>query len=84
VYFTSVLRDVSGARSQMEVTGTTVGEILNELDRVLPGIRDRLCTNGRLDPSMTVLVDGLASRDGLDSAVGAESEIYFLPIIGGG
>jgi molybdopterin converting factor small subunit len=84
VHFTSVLRDVSGGRDKMEVSGATVAEVLEKLEHALPGVRERLTTAGRLDPSMTVVVDGLFASEGLESPVGEKSEIHFLPMIGGG
>ena len=84
VHFTSVLRDVSKGLDKMEVSGATVAEILDGLECALPGVRERLTTGGRMDPLMTVLVDGLVAAEGLEPPVGEKSEIHFLPMIGGG
>jgi molybdopterin converting factor small subunit len=84
VCITSLMRDLTKGQDQIKVDGETVGAIVDALEESYPGVRERLCTGDRLDPSITVLVDGLASPLGLGAQVPPGAEIHFLPVIGGG
>ncbi len=42
VYIPSPLRSYTGQRSKVEATGSTVEEVLSELDKQFPGIRFRM------------------------------------------
>ncbi len=65
----------------------TVGGVLSALRASHPGLHDRLATEqGALRPHVNVFVDGENIRfaGGLDTAVGAGSELFVLPAISGG
>ena len=50
--------------SRVEAVGTTLGEVLADLDRQFPGIRFRMVDEQeRLRPHMRVFVDGRALHD---------------------
>jgi molybdopterin converting factor small subunit len=78
------MRDLSGGKEQVDVPGRTVEEVIAALDAMYPGIQDRLCDRDRLVPTITVSVDGRVAGLGLLEAVGEQSEILFLPAVGGG
>ena len=59
-------------------------EIIEDLERQFPGFRDRVIENGDLTGSIAVSVNGEISTEGLHEFVPAESEIHFVPAIGGG
>ena len=84
VWITSLLRDLTGGRDRVEVSAATVGELVEGLENRFPGMRDRLCKNGRLDGSITAVVDGIAAQLGLAAPVRPDAEVHFLPVIGGG
>jgi molybdopterin synthase sulfur carrier subunit len=84
VWIPPLMRDLSGGREQVDVPGRTVREVIAALDAMYPGIKDRLCDRDRLDPTITVSVDGRVAGLGLLEAVGEQSEILFLPAVGGG
>lgn len=79
-----LLKDVTGGLRRAEVPGATVGEVIAELDRRHPGFKQRVCNGDRLSPIVAVTVDGQIARDGLATAVRADSEVCFLPSFGGG
>jgi molybdopterin synthase sulfur carrier subunit len=66
------------------VSGATVGQIIEALDRAYPGIQARLCDENGLRPGIAVVVDTQVASLGLLEAVGDTSEVHFLPAIGGG
>ena len=68
----------------MEIEGSTVREVVQNLEAEYPGIRDRICQEDRINPSIAVAVDGQISNEGMRRKVGPESEVQFIPAIGGG
>jgi molybdopterin synthase sulfur carrier subunit len=64
--------------------GDTVGALVDELDRRHPGIRGRLCDGDRLRPGLNVVVNSEFSDLGLLQCVAPDSEVHFLPAVGGG
>ena len=84
VWVPAQLRDLTGGRETVAVPGRTVGEVVAELDRLHPGIRERLCEGDGLRPGLSVAVDDQIARFGLGEPVGENSEVHFLPAIGGG
>ena len=78
------LRPLTGGREQVEVSGRTVGQLIDALDAAYPGIKDRLCAGDALHPAVTVWVDGRIGRLGLLEPVQDCSEVQFLPAVAGG
>jgi molybdopterin synthase sulfur carrier subunit len=84
VWIPSLLRDFTGGQESVDVSGERIREIIDQLERVHPGIKDRLCDANGLRPGIAVVVDSQVARLGLLQPVGRESEVHFLPAIGGG
>ena len=84
VFIPAQLRRLSGERSEIELSGSTLREIIDGLEEAFPGIRQRLCANGEIAHSLQVSIFWLLSSRGLLAPVGPDSEIHFLPAIGGG
>jgi sulfur-carrier protein len=84
VWIPSLLRGLSGGQDKVVVPGATVGEVIDQLERQFPGIKDRLCESGALRRGLAVSVDTRLARFALNQAVGENSEVHFLPAIGGG
>lgn len=84
VFIPAQLRDLTAGPAEVEVPGSTVRDVVAELDRLFPGIASRLCQAGELSPTLQVSIDGTLSRRGLDAKVAATSEVHFLPVFGGG
>ena len=84
VFIPPLARPLTGGVDQVDVEAGNVGQIIDVLESRFPGIRDRLCEEGGLKPGLTVAVDGNVSSLGLVQKVGPNSEVHFLPAIGGG
>ncbi len=84
VWIPPLMRGLAGGRESVTVPGDTVGEVVDSLDKVYPGMKVRLCADGRLRPGLAVAVDGEVSPRGLRQAVEEESEVHFLPRTAGG
>lgn len=79
-----MLRPLTGGRATVDAAGATVREVIDNLERQCPGIREVLVEGGRLRPNLSVAVDGEVSPMGLIEAVGPASEVHFVTAIKGG
>jgi molybdopterin converting factor small subunit len=69
---------------RLDLTVSSIAELIDELDRRWPGMRDRLCDAGpQLREHINVYVDGERER-GLDAVLGDASEVHVIPAIAGG
>lgn len=84
VWIPSLLRDLTGGVQEITVAASTVNELVDLLEVKFPGIRDRLCDEGRMRPNITVVVDGRRSPKGLRQTLETTSEVHFVPAISGG
>ena len=75
---------LAGNCKEASFEARNVREVINELDRMFPGIKDRLVEDDQLRPSVVVAVDGETSRLGLLQKIDGDSEIHFIPSISGG
>jgi sulfur-carrier protein len=84
VWIPALLRDLTGGEDQVTVPGETVGQVIDLLETRYPGIKARLVEDGRMRPSITIIVDGVTSQKRLRHKLDENSEIHFLPAISGG
>ena len=84
VHIPGVLHSLTGNVQKQAVNGNTVGELIDQLDLLFPGIKNRLLENDRLRSGLTVFVDGLVRQEGLKYKVEAEREVFFVPAVAGG
>ena len=84
VHIPAMLRELTGDRSTVEAAGATVREVIEDLERRWPGIRDRLTDGDRLRSNLAVAIDGEVSPLGLREAVEPSSEVHFIAAIKGG
>jgi len=72
-----------GAPRQVEVTAGTVAEAIAALDRLWPGMEDRLCdSTPAIRRHLNIFVDGERAR--LDSAIPPRGEMLVMTWISGG
>ncbi len=84
VWIPALLRDLTGGEEELIVPGETVGQLIEHLNERYPGIRDRLYEEGRLRPTITVVVDGFVSRERLRHRLTEASQVHLVPAISGG
>ena len=84
VWIPSLMRSLTDGQAQVQATGRTVRDVLEDLEATFPGFRSRLCEGDRLRPDMAVAVDGQICSEGLRTAVERGSEVHFLPAVTGG
>jgi sulfur-carrier protein len=82
----TILRSHTGGEKSVEATGTTVAEVIDDLESRHRGLRDRLITNGNLHRFVNVYVDDEDVRfaGGLEAPVKDSSTVTILPAVAGG
>jgi molybdopterin synthase sulfur carrier subunit len=83
VLLPALLRALAGSASSVEASGATLRAIIEDLDRQVPGLRDRTVDAGTIRPDVMIAVDADEVRD-LDALVPADSDVHILPAIAGG
>jgi molybdopterin synthase sulfur carrier subunit len=81
------LRTLSGGSAEVDVDGTTVGEVLKALDAAHPGFAGRLFDEaGALRRFVNVFVadEDVRFVDGLDTKVEAGQTVSIIPAVAGG
>jgi molybdopterin synthase sulfur carrier subunit len=86
VWIPPQIQRITGAPDRVQVEGATVRQVINNLERTHPGIKELLYDEELDDitPGLAVIVDGDVSQLGLMERVNSDSEMHFLPAIGGG
>jgi molybdopterin synthase sulfur carrier subunit len=82
-----VLRAQVGGQKQLDLTGGTVGQVLDALVGQHPGLREQLLTpEGDLNRFVNVYVNGRDVRyeQGLETVVAATDTVVLLPAMAGG
>jgi molybdopterin synthase sulfur carrier subunit len=78
------MQELTDGKEKIDVEGNTIREVLNSLESIYPGFKQRICEGDQIRPNIAVYVDGALTREGMRQRVSAESEIHFLPAISGG
>jgi len=84
VFIPSSLRRLSGGRAVVIVTGTTVRDVIEALDRECPGAAELIIDDERIRPGLQIAIDGTVAALGLLEPVPDGAEVHILPAIGGG
>jgi molybdopterin synthase sulfur carrier subunit len=61
-----------------------VRQVIERLEEMFPGIKDRLVEDGEIRPNLAIAIDGDVAIMGMLEKVGENSEVHFVPAIGGG
>jgi molybdopterin converting factor small subunit len=94
IHIPASLREFSGGARRLRVNlddggGTTVAEVFERLHADAPGVVERaLDERGEVREHVNVFVDGesirAGSKLGLNTPVGAGTEVWILPAVSGG
>ena len=72
-----------GSARSVEMSAATVDQMMDELDRRWPGMRDRLCdSRPAIRKHINVFIDGERAR--LDTRIEPGTEVFVLTAISGG
>ncbi len=80
------MQRLTGGQQKVQVAGQTVRQVVDNLERAFPGMKMELYDEEEdiLMPGMAVIIDGETSQLGLLERVQEDSEVHFLPALGGG
>ncbi len=84
VFIPTMLQPMTNGVKQVEFEATNVRQVIEGLDLLYPGVKDRLVEEGRIRPSLAVSIDGEVARMGMLEKVAPRSEVHFVPAIAGG
>ena len=84
VFIPSLMQSLTDGQQTVEIEGATVRQIIENLEKAHPGMKERLVADNRVKPNISVAVDGEITPMGMLEKVGETSEVHFLPAIGGG
>jgi len=84
VFIPTSMQKLTGGQDKIVVPGSSVREIVRNLDAEYPGIKERLVDGFKIKPNISVAVDGEISPLGILEKVGQDSEVHFVAAIGGG
>ena len=81
-----VLRAEAGGAREVEASGGTVRELLDDLISRFPGLRTQLVEDEEIAPFVNVYVQGedVRTLDGLETPVAIGSTVILLPAMAGG
>jgi molybdopterin synthase sulfur carrier subunit len=83
----TILRTYTGGASEVSVTGSTLGEVIESLESSYPGIRARLLDDdGRLRRFVNVYVgdEDVRFAEGLATQTPAGTSVSVIPAVAGG
>lgn len=84
IFIPSMLQSLTGGARQIDCDAKNIRQVIERLDELYPGIRDRLVEDGELRENLAVAIDGDIAIMGMLEKVGDNSEVHFVPAIGGG
>ena len=81
-----VLRGEAGGAREVEASGSTVRELLEDLSLRVPALGEKVYDGDEIKPYVNVYVDGedVRTRGGLDAPVRENATIVLLPAMAGG
>ncbi|MEN9646589.1 MAG: hypothetical protein RL238_3258 [Actinomycetota bacterium] len=83
----TTLRPMAGGNSQVQVEGNTLADVIESLEAVHPGFKDRLLDeSGALRKFVNIFVadDDVRYLDGLGTVVPAGETVSIIPAVAGG
>ncbi|MDE0299442.1 MAG: MoaD/ThiS family protein [Candidatus Poribacteria bacterium] len=80
----SLMQELTDGKEKATVKGSTIREVLNNLESIYPGFKARICDDDQIRPNIAVYVDGALTREGMRQQISEDSEVHFLPAISGG
>ncbi len=83
----SQLRSLTGGLAELQIDGSTVGEVLKKIDSQYPGLGERIFDeNGSLRRFVNVFLadEDVRFMDGLDTSVKENQVLSIVPAVAGG
>ncbi|AFA72906.1 sulfur carrier protein CysO [Gordonia polyisoprenivorans VH2] len=82
----TILRTHTGGEKRVDATGSTLSELIDNLESANPGLRERLVADGKLHRFVNIYVNDEDVRfsGGLDTTIDDGDEVTILPAVAGG
>ena len=71
-------------RDVVHAEGKNVRQLINDLEKAYPGMKDALVEEDKLKGDVAVMLDGKIAQLGILQPVSEENEVIFIPAISGG
>jgi len=84
VVIPALLRKLTDGKDRVTAGGRNVGQLVEDLERQFPGLRENLIEDGEIKASIAISIDGDIGTGGVLEPVRESSEVFILPAIGGG
>ncbi|MGY8731432.1 MAG: MoaD/ThiS family protein [Pirellulales bacterium] len=84
IFIPAQLRELTAGIEQLEMDVHNVRAVINQLEQRFPGIRDRLCQQDQISPSLQISIDSVITSRGMIAKIQPNSEVHFIPAIAGG
>jgi molybdopterin synthase sulfur carrier subunit len=84
IFIPTMLQKMTDGAQKVDMDVRNVRQVIERLEEIYPGIKDRLLEDGDIAPNIAVAIDGDVAIMGLLQRVGENSEVHFVPAIGGG
>lgn len=81
------LRKLTNDQAVVEVAGANIQELIGNLDKSYPGLKDRICDeSGQIRRFVNIFVNGedIRFKDGPKTSVSEGAEVSIIPAIAGG
>ena len=84
IFIPTMLQSLTAGTKQVDLEARNIRQVIERLDEMYPGIKDRLVEDGEIRPNLAIAIDGDVAIMGMLEKVGENSEVHFVPAIGGG
>ena len=84
IFIPAPIRELTGGKVSVVVSASSVREAIESLEAKFPGVKDRLCEEGKVRPNISVFVDGQISHLKMREQLEENSEVHFVIAISGG
>ena len=84
VFLPYALRKYANGAEQVNVSASTLGELIDKLESEYPGMKRHLVEEDALKPGLAAVVGHTATRRGLLQKLEGDVEVHFVTAISGG
>ena len=84
IFIPTMLQKLTSGAKSIEMKASNVRQVVEQLEELYPSIKGRLVENDEMLEGLAVVVDGDVAIMGLLTKVSENSEVHFVPAIGGG
>ena len=84
IFIPTMLQSLTAGVKQVDLDARNVRQIIERLEELYPGMKDRLVEDGEIRSNLAIAIDGDVAIMGMLEKVDENSEVHFVPAIGGG